>query len=132
MNNNHFPDVRKMVKQEKQKTMEHKQLEKIQRLCLTCGDKYVRIDTVSYGVKNKMFFRCPRIVSTQHVKLFNIASDDAVVITSYKINRYKEHAVRWRNQMALTLDEGMRIYKTPFSTKAVKRIVNNMFNNKLK
>lgn len=132
MNKNHFPDIRKMVKQEKQKTMEHKQLEKLQRLCDSCGDKYVRIDTESYRVKNKMFFRCPKIVYNQHADLFNIESDDAVVITSYKINCYKEHIVRWRNQVVLLLDEGQRIYKIPFSAKAVKKIINNTFNNKLK
>ena len=129
MNNNHFPDIGKMVKQ---KTMEHKQLEELQRLCGLCGDKYVRIDKEPYGVKNRMFFRHPKIVYNQHTHLLTIESEDDIVITSYKINCCKEHVVRWRNRSTLILDEGVRIYKTPFSAKAVKRIIANMFNNKLK
>ncbi len=117
--------------------MTQKQIEELQRLCDSCGDKYVRIDTCVKGVKNKIFFNKPIIIHPPYVRDIAIGSDKVLIIATVRIKTeprrfYEEQTFTLKNQDALFLEEGMRIYKTPFSAKAIKRIINNMFNDKLK
>lgn len=113
--------------------MTQKQIEELKKLCLSCGDKYVRVDYEHRGVTSKIFLRKPHIIEPAYCKELAIESFDSVEI-SYLKNKGKDllRTLQWWNQRVVLLDKRLRIYKTPFSAKAVKRIVDNIFNNKLK
>ena len=114
--------------------MTQKQIEELKKLCLSCGDKYVRVDYEFEGIKSMVFLKNPRFFCTFYTNLLAIKSFDSVEISTQK--KTDEGSVRdklqWTNQKIVVLDRVIRIYKTPFSAKAVKRIVDNIFNNKLK
>ena len=113
------------------------QIEKIQRLFRNCGDKYVRVDICRKGLINKKVFMCnPNIVKITR-KAYSIKSDDCIIITTIGYSTlpflYPDYYdVNWKGKEVVKLDHNVRVYSTYYSMKGIRRLINNMFNYKLK
>lgn len=110
----------------------------LQILCNICkNNQYVRVNIDVEGIKLKVFFKNPKIIYESDINSFAIISDNIIEIYTLrkktKLNKwYNEYNIQYKNYGSVILDKEIRIYKTPYSIKAVKRIIENIFNNKLK
>lgn len=110
----------------------------LQTLCNTCKDnQYVRLNIDVEGIKLKVFLKNPKMIYEPNINGFSIISDAIIEIyvlrKKTKLNKwYNEYNIQYKNYGSVILDKEIRIYKTPYSIKAVKRIIENILNNKLK
>lgn len=111
-------------------------VERLEKLCDACKGKYMRISKQKKGYKFTEFLYSPHLVKPKDGKIW-LSTDSAITViihTPYTQNNftYQQNSVDYRDGKMSRVEEGMRIYKTPYNGNTVKKFLKEHLNNRVK
>lgn len=111
-------------------------VEQLEELCDSCKDKYMRISKQKKGYKFTEFLYSPHLVITKNGKIW-LGYDSVITVTIhtfYTQNNftYQHNLIEYRDIKMSMVEEGMRIYKTPYNGSTVKKFLKEHLNNRIK
>ena len=111
-------------------------VEQLEELCDACKGKYLRISKQKEGYKFTEFLYSPHLVLPKTGKIW-LSTDSVITVTihtSYTQNNftYQHNLIEYRDSKMSRVEEGMRIYKTPYNGSTVKKFLKEHLNNRIK
>ncbi len=109
---------------------------RLEKLCDACKGKYMRISKQKAGYVFTEFLYSPHLVMPKDGKIW-LSTDSVITVTihtPYTQNNfiYQHNIVEYRDGKMSRVEEGMRIYKTPYKGSTVKKFLKEHLNNRVK
>lgn len=111
-------------------------VKKLEELCNACKGKYMRISKQKKGYEFTEFLYSPHLVKTKDGKIW-LSTDSVIMViihTPYTQNNftYQQNSVEYRDGKMTRVEEGMRIYWTPYKGSTVKKFLKEHLNSIIK